>query len=348
MKKGKIYISFLIIVSIFMALLTGCGKSNTKNQKLVKLRLNEVVRSVFYIPMYAAIAEGFFEEEGFDIELSTGQGADKTMQQVLSNNADIGFCGPEQVIYLYNQGREDYAVIFAQLTKRDGSFLVGRQKDESFEWEKLKGKTLIGGRPGGVPEMTLEYVIRSHNLSISYNDEKPQKDVNIITNLAFTATAAAFKSGLGDYVALFEPTGTMLQDEGSGSIVSSIGKESGEIPYTCFFTTKSYMEKNPDTVQKFTNALYKGLLWMENSSDEKIASSIKSFFEGSDEKQLISVIKRYREQDTWSKDLILSEKALSRLEDVIESYQKDLMPSRPPYDKVVNNKFAKEANKTVK
>ena len=348
MRKGKFLVLLITITVLFTTMFAACNNSNSKqnaNEKIIKLRLNEVVRSLFYAPMYAAINQGIFKEEGLEIDLSTGQGADKTMQQVISKNADIGFCGPEQVIYLYNQGRDDYAVLFAQLTKRDGSFLVARKSDTNFKWENLKGKTIIGGRPAGVPEMTLEYILRNHGLTISYNDEKPSKDVNILTNLAFTATAAAFKSGIGDYVALFEPTATMLQDEGSGSILASIGRDSGEIPYTCFFTTKSYMENNPQVVQKFTNAIYKGMIWVNTHSPEEISKSIKPFFAGSDEKQLVTVIKRYKEQDTWSKDLIFSEESISKLQDVIQSYDSKLLTSRPPFNTIINNKFAKEADK---
>ncbi len=210
------------------------GQEEKENSELQKVRLNEVVRSVFYAPMYVAISEGFFEEEGLEIDLSTGQGADKVMQNVLSNNADIGFCGPEQVIYIYNQGREDYPVLFAQLTQKDGSFLVGRNDESNFTWEQIKGKKLIGGRPGGVPEMALEYVMRNHGII-------PGKDVEMVTNIDFTATAGAFKAGSGEYVALFEPTASMLEKEGSGKIVASIGKDSGKLAYTCFFSTKSEM-----------------------------------------------------------------------------------------------------------
>jgi NitT/TauT family transport system substrate-binding protein len=291
--------------------------------------------------MYAAISQGFFKDEGLEIDLTTGQGADKTMQQVISGNSDIGFCGPEQTIYLYNQGRENYPVIFAQLTKRDGSFLVGRKAEADFKWESLKGKTIIGGRPGGVPEMTLEYVLKNHGLT-------PNKDVKLITNLAFTATATAFKAGTGDYVALFEPTGTTLEKENSGYIVSSIGKTSGEIPYTAFFATKSYIEKNPEIIQKFTNALYKALLWSEKNDSKTIAKSIISFFPGMDENTLAKVVDRYRDQDTWQKDLILTEDALSNLENIIQSYQPSLIPARPPYDKIVTTKYAETAAKNIK
>lgn len=357
MKKAKLILVSIVIFALFTTLFSGCGSDSkqtsstakdskpavaqeTKQEvKISKLRLNEVVRSIFYAPMYVAINEGLFKEEGFDIELSTGQGADKTMQQVLSGNADVGFCGPEQVIYTYNQGKTN--VIFAQLTKRDGSFLVGRTADPDFKWEKLKGKTVIGGRPGGVPEMTLEYIIKQHGLT-------PFKDVEIITNLDFTATQATFKSGKADYVALFEPTATVLENEGAGKIVASIGKDSGEIPYTCFFVTKDYMGRNPETVQKFTNAVYKGIIWVESHTPEEIAKSVKSFFPGADEKQLATVIKRYRDQDSWSKDLVLKEEAINRLEDIIAGYKADLLPKRPPYNDIVNNKFAIEAGKKFK
>ena len=212
--KSKIAILLISILSLTI-LFTGCGTST--DDGLQEVRLNEVVRSVFYAPMYISISQGFFEDEGLKIDLSTGQGADKVMQNVLSNNADIGFCGPEQTIYINNQGRENYPVIFAQLTQKDGSFLVGRKEELNFTWESLKNKKIIGGRPGGVPEMALEYVLKDHKLS-------PTSDVDMVTNIDFTATAGAFKSGTADYVALFEPTASMLEQEGNSHIVASIGE----------------------------------------------------------------------------------------------------------------------------
>ncbi len=340
MKKSYKLLSIIISSLMFLTLSSSCTKQK-ENKEHVKIRLNEVVRSIFYAPMYAAINQGFFDEQGLEIDLSTGQGADKTMQQVLSGNAEIGFCGPEQVIYLYNQGREDYPILFAQLTKTDGSFLVGRNAEPDFKWEDLKNKTIIGGRPGGVPEMTLEYVLRNHGL-------KPGENVTIITNLAFTATAGAFQAGTGDYVASFEPTATMLEKEGSGKIVASLGKASGEMPYTCFFTTKSYMDKNLEIIQKFTNAIYKGQLWVESHTSKEVASSVVSFFPGSDVDLLASEIERYKAQGSFANDLTLQEAGLQKLMDIIQSYQSDLIPSIPPYDKIVTTKFAEEAIKQVK
>lgn len=347
LKKKSVILMFIIAVVLTFGMLSGCTKTQEKqkNQGTVKVRLNEVARSIFYVPMYAAMNEGFFKAEGLDIELSTGQGADKTMQQVLSNNADIGFCGSEQVIYTYNQGREDYAIIFAQLTKRDGSFLVSRKSEPNFKWEDVKGKNILGGRPGGVPEMTLEYVLKTHGITFSYNGEKPAKDVNIITNVAYASMAEAFAGGVGDYVELFEPSGTMLEKAGKGYTVASIGTDSGELPYTCFFTTKSYMEKNPQIVQKFTNALYKGILWADSHSNAEIAQSIKSFFPGTDVNDIEKVVKRYRDQDSWQKDLIMTEDVLNRFEDIISSYKSSLLPKKVPYNKIFTDKFAKEAAK---
>lgn len=342
MKNKKITIISLITVLIFsLGLLAGCTNKKEEAKKLTKVRLNEVVRSVFYAPMYVAINEGIFEEEGIEIDLSTGQGADKTMQQVLSKSADIGFCGPEQVIYIYNQKREDYPVLFAQLTQSDGSFLVGKNKEENFKWESLKGKKIIGGRPGGMPEMALEYVLKNKGIN-------PKSDVELITNLAFTATAGAFKSGTGDYVALFEPTASMLEKENSGHIVASIGESAGNIPYTCYFSTKSYMEKNPETIQKFTNAIYKAQKWIDKHTEEEVAKSIISFFPGAKEDIIINVIKNYKKINAFASTPTLKEENLNKLMDIIQSYDKQLIPTRPEFNKIVNTKFSKEAEKNIK
>lgn len=329
------------VIAIIGATFMGCGKVNnkrTESTNLKTIRLNEVVRSVFYAPMYVAINEGFFEEEGLAIDLSTGQGADKTMQQLLSGNVDIGFSGPEQVVYIYNQGREDYPVVFGQLTQRDGSFLVGREEEENFEWSSLKGKEIIGGRPGGIPEMALEYVLKQNGLN-------PENDVKMVTNVDFTATAGAFKSGIGDYVALFEPTATMLEKDGAGNIVSSIGNEAGNISYTCFYTTKSYMDENPDIIQKFTNAIYKGQQWVQQHTSEEVADSIISFFPGTDKEVIVKVIDNYKNIEAYSETPEVSEDGLNKLMDIIQGYDESLITERPDFNIIVNNSFAKQAIK---
>lgn len=333
-------LSLLLILFITPILITSCSPKKA-GEDLVKIRLNEVVRSVFYAPMYLSINEGYFKEEGLNIDLSTGQGADKTMQQVLSGSVDIGFCGPEQVIYIYNQNRENYPIIFAQLTATDGSFLVGRNKVSDFSYSDLLGKNIIGGRPGGVPEMTLEYVLRNYGL-------KNGENVNIITNLAFTATAGAFKGGTGDYVALFEPTASMLEKDGSGFILSSIGKEAGSLPYTCFFSTKEYMEKNKEIIQKFTNAIYKGQLFFLSHSDKEVAEKISSFFPGTDLILIQNTIKNYRSVGAFSPNPTLKEEDLTLLYNIIQSYDSKLLTKRPPFKTIVNNSFALDSIAKIK
>ena len=340
-KCFKRIVAIFSVIAIIGATFMGCGKVNnkrTESTNLKTIRLNEVVRSVFYAPMYVAINEGFFEEEGLAIDLSTGQGADKTMQQLLSGNVDIGFSGPEQVVYIYNQGREDYPVVFGQLTQRDGSFLVGREEEENFDWSSLKGKEIIGGRPGGIPEMALEYVLKQNGLN-------PENDVKMVTNVDFTATAGAFKSGIGDYVALFEPTATMLEKDGAGNIVSSIGNEAGNISYTCFYTTKSYMDENPEIIQKFTNAIYKGQQWVQQHTSEEVADSIISFFPGTDKEVIVKVIDNYTNIEAYSETPEVSEDGLNKLMDIIQGYDESLITERPDFNIIVNNSFAKQAIK---
>ncbi len=330
----KVSFILIMIITLVAVQFTGCSK-----EELTKIRLNEVVRSIFYAPQYVAINKGFFKDQGLDIELTTGQGADKTMTALLSGQADIGFAGPESAIYVLNEGKEDYAVVFSQLTQRDGSFMVARPDETNFSWEQLKGKTIIGGRPGGVPEMTLEYVLKQHGID-------PAKDVQLITNLQFTATAGAFAGGTGDYVALFEPTASSLEKAGSGKVVASVGQESGLIPYTAYFTTKSYMEKNPQIVQKFTNAIYKGQLWVKEHSAEEIAKEVISFFPDTDEQLLVTVINRYKEIGAWNETPVMTEESLGLLQKVMKSA--GYLDKEADFNKLVNNSFAEEAVKKVK
>lgn len=335
-KKLTKITAVIVLIGVLTMSFTSCTKD--KSGELTKVKLNEVVRSVFYAPMYAAINKGFFEEEGLEIYLSTGQGADKTMQQVLSKNADIGFCGPEQVIYINNQGREDYPVLFAKLTQRDGAFLVGRTEESDFKFESLKGKELIGGRPGGMPQMSFEYVLKQHGLN-------PKTDVNLVTNLDFTATAGAFKAGTGEYVTLFEPTASMLEKEGTGKIVASIGDEVGELPYTCFFSSKSYMDENPQIIEKFTKAIYKGQQWVIENSNEEIADAIIEYFPGTEKDIIVKVISNYKEINALATEPRIEEEKISKLMDIIESYDEKLIPKRPSFEKIVNNSFADKATK---
>jgi len=306
-----------------------CGE-----KKLVSIKLSEVTHSIFYAPQYVALNLGYFEEEGLSVELINGQGADKVMTAVLSGQADIGFSGPEAAIYVYNEGKADHAVVFAQLTKRDGSFLVGREPQPDFEWTDVKGKYIIGGRKGGVPEMTLEYVLKK-------NGVMPGVDVEIDTSVQFALMAGAFTGGTGDYVALFEPVASTLEREGKGYIVASIGKDSGEIPYTAYYAKKSYIEKNPQIIQKFTNAIYRGQVWVDTHTPEEVAEVLKDSFPDSDKDLLTTVVKRYKDQDTWNKDPIMKKESLELLQEVMKEAGE--LEKEAPYEALVDNSFAQKA-----
>ena len=296
-KRIALVLSLVLTISLF----TACGRRETST----KVRLNEVTHSVFYAPMYAALKLGFFEEEGLDVELTNGGGADKVMTAVLAGQADVGLAGPEACIYVLNEGREDHPVVFAQLTKRDGSFLVGRT-NEPFLWENLKGSTVIGGRKGGVPEMTLEYVMRQ-------NGVVPSQDAVVDTSVQFNMMAGAFTGGNGDYVALFEPTATEVELEGKGYVLTSIGQESGEIPYTAFFASQSYIENNPKVIQSFTNAVAKGQKWVQEHTAKEIAEAVADQFPDTKLDVLTLVAQRYQDIDAWNETPVMKQEALERL-----------------------------------
>lgn len=328
-------ISLILLLSIAAALLlTACQQKN----ELKKITLFEVTHSLFYTPQYVALSLGFFEEEGLNIELVDGKGADKVMAALLSGDADIGFMGPEATIYVYNEGKENHSVIFAQLTQRDGSFLVGREPDPDFTWDKLKGKEVLGGRKGGVPYMTLEYVVKSHGLT-------PGVDVNLRTDVQFDVLAGAFVGGEGDYVTLFEPVASSLEKQGQGYVVASVGNEAGYIPYTVYSALKSTIEKDPEMIQSFTNALYKGMLWVQNHSLEEVAKVVKPYFPDTDDDVLISLIERYRKQDSWKPDPVITEEGLNRLMDIMELAGE--LDKRADFNAIVNTSFAEKAMKNV-
>lgn len=334
MKKWSKFLSIGLAVIMGAGALSGCAP----NQELTKVRLNEVTRSVFYAPLYAAINLGYFTEEGIELELITGQGADKVMTALLSGQADIGFMGPEATIYVYNQGQDDYVVNFAQLTKRDGSFLVAREPNPNFSWEDVRGTRIIGGRRGGMPLMTLEYVLKNHGIV-------PGEDVEVLTHIQFPLMAGAFTGGEGDYVTLFEPVATKVELEGIGYVVASVGKDSGEIPYTVFSARKSLLASNPELIQKFTNAIYRGQIWVMENKPEEIARVISPSFPDADEAMLANAVRRYKEIDAWAATPIFTEEAFERLQNIMEIAGE--LDKRAPYGNLVTNKFALRATELL-
>lgn len=336
MKKTiLIIISVLILISIVVGIVI--YKNNSKpDTGLNKIKVNEVTRSIFYAPQYVAISEGFFAKHGIDIDLITGQGADAVMTAVLANQCDIGFAGPEASIYVYNEGKEDYTEVFAQLTKKDGSFLISKTKTDNFSWQDLKGKTVIPGRKGGVPYMTLEYVLKKNGID-------PQKDLTLDDSIKFDLMAGAFASGNADYVTLFEPTASLTQSQNKGYIVASVGKEAGEIPYTAYFAKKSYIKNNENIIQNFTDAIYEGQKWVKSHSANEIAKSIQSFFPSTDIDQLTAAIKSYQDIDAWSDTPVLKEEAFNRLQEVMTMAGE--LKNTVPYDKIINNTYAEKSIK---
>ena len=335
-KKIIIGVVILVIVAIVVGIVAIRKNNKTADDVITKIKVSEVTRSVFYAPQYVAINNGYFKDYGIEIDLTTGQGADAVMTSVLSNEVQIGFAGPEASIYVYNEGKEDYTQVFAQLTKRDGSFLVSKEKIDNFDWNMLKGKRVIPGRKGGVPYMTLEYVIKQHGLT-------PGKDLILDDSIKFDLMASAFTSGDADFVTLFEPTASNIQKIGKGYIVASVGEESGEIPYTAYFAKKSYIENNEKTIQNFTNAIYKGQKWVEEHTAEEIAEVIQDFFPDTDMDLLATAIQSYKDIDAWNDTPVLKQESFDKLQEVMSLAGE--LTQKAPYDKIVNNKYAEEAIK---
>lgn len=323
-------ICVLVIVVLTVLTMAGCKKKD----EMIEITLNEVAHSIFYAPMYVAFEEGYFEDEGLKVNLVNGLGADKTMTALLAGECEIGFMGAEASIYVYNQGAEDYVVSFAQLTQRAGNFLVSRDLNEDFKWENLIGKTVIGGRKGGMPQMVFEYILKSKGID-------PQNDLNIIQNIDFGLTSQAFASGQGDYTIEFEPAATALELEGVGKVVASLGVESGKVPYTSFSARKSYIKKNPEIIQKFTNAIQRGMDYVQTHTPEEIAKTISGQFKETDEKTLVLLVTRYYKQDTWKDNLIFEEASLDLLQDILELAGE--LDKRVPYNDIITTEFAKKA-----
>lgn len=334
--KKYLIIGLIIILIALGVLVYFITKDNTTNTAMQKIQVNEVTRSVFYAPQYVAIANGYMAEEGLEIELTTGQGADKVMTAVLAGQSDIGFAGPEASIYVYNEGKEDYCEVFAQLTQKDGSFLVAREKTDNFSWQDLKGKTVIPGRKGGVPYMTFEYVLKKNGID-------PQKDLILDDSIKFDLMAGAFSGGTADYVTLFEPTATMTANAGKGYVVASVGEASGEIPYTAYFAKKSYIQANSDTIQKFTNAIYKGQKFVEEHTMKEVAEAIKDFFPDTDVELLATVLQSYKDIDAWKTTPVMKEESFELLQTVMKEAGE--LNEKAPFDKIVNNRYAEKAMK---
>ncbi|GAA3406863.1 ABC transporter substrate-binding protein [Paenibacillus hodogayensis] len=325
----------LAIVAAVPVVLAACTGSATDQ---TKIRIGEVTRSIFYAPQYVAISQGFFKEEGLTVELSTTAGGDKTMTALLSGAIDVALVGSETSIYVNQQGSDDPVINFAQVTQSDGTFLVSRKKLDKFDWSMLKGSTFLGQRKGGMPQMAGEFTLKKKGID-------PQKDLKLIQNVDFANIPAAFSSGTGDYVQMFEPQATLIEKEGKGFVVASFGVESGQLPYTVFMSKKSFIERNPKTIQKFTNAVYKAQRWVAAKPVDEITDALTPFFADTDKEIVKAVVKRYKEQQSFASDPIVDEKEWNNLQDVMQTAGE--LSQRADYKKLVDNTFAQRAIEAV-
>lgn len=326
----KKFICIMLLICLTLPCLTACGEKSNNT-----IKLNEVTHSVFYAPLYVAINEGYFKDEGLEIELTNGGGADKSMTAVISGQADIGLMGPEAAIYIYNEGRADYPVIFGQLTRKDGSFIVAREEIPNFTWASMTGKEILGGRRGGAPAMALEYALKKNNLV-------DKENITINYDIQYDLMTSAFDSGTGDFCTMFEPAASNFVQAGKGYIVASVGAMAGDMPFTAFMATKSYIKNNGEKVEKFMKAIQKGMNYVKNHTPEEIAECVKKSFDGTSVDTLASAIKSYKDINAYMDTPVMKAEDFERLQDVI--IEAGVMEKRAVFSKVVDNTIAQKVS----
>lgn len=328
----KIFISILLLLLLLSLSIYFYINKDTSDLK--KVRVAEVTHSIFYTPQYVADALGYFKDEGLDVEIILTSGADKVTAAVLSNDVEIGFCGSEATIYVYNNGEKDYLVNFAGLTKRDGSFIVSRNKYDNFTLNDMKGKTILGGRIGGMPEMTLEWTLTEAGIDV-------KNDLTIDTSVAFAAMSGSFIGGNGDFVSLFEPNALQLEKAGYGYVVASLGELGGIVPYTAYNARKSYIENNPDVIEGFTKAIQRALDYVHSTSASELADITLKYFPDISKNDLEVIIQRYKDIDSWFTTTYIKEEDFNHIQDIAENANQ--LDKRAPYDKLVFNKYSKNS-----
>lgn len=333
----KLSILLVIFVSVFSLVFTGCKKNDNN-----KIRISEVTHSIFYAPLYVAMNKGYFEEEGLEIELTNAGGSDTVMSSLISKSADIGLMGPESVVYVRNNGMKNAPIVFAQLTACDGSFLVGRTDEgNAFSWENLKGSHIIGGRKGGMPAMTLQYILEQHSLKPGAEIGE-NVDTVLDTTIAFNLTASSFVAGTGDYCTMFDPVASQCEIDGTGYIVSALGDEVSDIPYTAFTATSNYLKNNKDKIDKFMRALKKGYDYLfsafTNNNDDQIISSLKPSFSTTSDQLITASVKNYMGIGAYASSFVLKESSWNRMLDIIDNAGE--LTSRVAWNDAVDTSFA--------
>lgn len=328
----KIIISIVCLVIVVLGALWLANKKDNKSSTLKKVKVAEVAHSIFYAPQYLAHSLGYFEEEGLDVEIILASGADSVASSVISGDVQIGFCGSEQTIYIYNQGAKDYLVNFSSLTKKDGSFLVARKEMSNFSISDLKGSHIIAGRKAGMPAMTLEWVLNQNGIKT--------EEVNFDTSVEFAAMSGAFIGGTGDYVSLFEPNALALEKEGSGYVVASLGELGGVVPYTTYNAKKSYIESNPEIIEGFTKAIDRALDYVHSHSENEIAEAIIDYFPDVTFNDLTKIVKRYMDIDSWYETSFISEEDFNHIQEIIDNAGE--LDKKAPYDKLVDTTYMRK------
>ena len=323
--KKNLFVYILVILLLSLSAIIIFKPKNNDNLK--KIKVAEVAHSVFYTPQYVAHALGYFKDEGLDVEIILTAGADAVAASVLSGDVNIGFCGSEATIYIYNNGEKDYLVNFAGLTKKDGSFIVSRKKIDNFKLTDLKGKYIIGGRKAGMPEMTLEWILKENGINL--------KDVTIDTSIAFPAMSGSFIGGTGDFVSLFEPNALKIEEQGYGYVVASLGELGGEVPYTVYNARKSYIENNMDVITSFSNAIQKSLDFTHSHSADAIAKIILDYFPDTSLDDLTKLVDRYKKIDSWYKTTHIDEDSYNHVLEIIDAAGE--LKGIAPYDKLIKN-----------
>jgi len=331
--QKRLWMMGLTALLAAIVLLTGCSGGSKQ-----KITIGEVTRSIFYAPQYVALTKGFFADEGLEVELTTTPGGDRTMTALLSGNIDIALVGSETSIYVYAQGSENPVINFAQLTQTDGTFLVSREPIENFSWEMLRGVTFLGQRKGGMPQMAGEFTLKKHDID-------PHKDMELLQNIDFANIPAAFASGIGDFVQLFEPQATVFEQEGRGKVVASFGTESGRLPYTVFMARQSYIEQNKELIQKFTNAVHRAQIWVQTASLDEVTDAVLPYFEDTERDIVKRVIERYRSQGSYAEDPIIDVEEWNNLLDIMEEAGE--LPARVDHAAIIDNSFAVAAIRHV-
>lgn len=333
MKKLAILLAGILgVVSMTFA---GCGGTQ-------KLKVNEVTHSIFYAPFYTAINMGYFKEEGIEIDLVNGGGSDQSMTALISGNADVALLGPETAVYVVKEGASNAPVIFGQLTKRDGSLLIGRTPEPDFNWSNLVGKEIIGGRRGGSPAMALQYAVeRVNNLPLGTGADK----VNINLDVAFNLVVGAFEAGTGDYCTMFEPTASEYVASGKGYIVASVGEECGEVPFTCFMAMQNYINKNETKIEAFLRAVVRGYNYLMNATDDQIYEALAPSFSTSTKTSIVTSVKTYKRIDAWMSTPVMQESAYNRLLAIMTNAGE--LDTTVKFDKVVNNSYANKVMQSL-